>query len=64
MANYLWNTSIPVEDHKTRRRLTMVTRHGPIPSVEPVTELEIGRAADVVMRRVVDGVGRHWHVGK
>ena len=55
-ANYLWNTSIPLEDHKTRRRLTMVTRHGPIPSVEPIPELEIGRAADAATRRVMNRV--------
>jgi len=34
----------------------MVTSYRPIPMIEPITEGVIGRAADVVMRRVVDGV--------
>jgi len=46
------------------RRLTMVTSYQPIPTVVPITEGVIRRAADAATGRVVDGVCRHRHDGK
>jgi len=39
----------------------MVTRDGPPPGVKPITKGFIGRAVDVVMGRVMDGVCGHGH---